>query len=1079
MVGVPTPSPLADALATLGINYDMSIPLSAATAEDVTLIAKAVAVMTSLKERIPDIIYTRYADKLFSRIIFLGGPMPHPSESKMPPYRLRFRPDADTSKRITSGLFRRIRQGRGFAEWLDLYKELEKAGMVADGNINTDFYPPIFAIYQKGKYRVVVDATAINELLTKINQVLPDNQAMLHNMVGCIVFSLIDLRSCFWQTPMHTDYMRYLGFLSPVDNKPKRWAVTPFGLADLVILQQTWAMQTYASLQAYLHCVYQLLVDDNIFGTKPGDGAGPVDWGSEQGMEALDRHAQFILQWMDISVQHNRRINVEKLQLFVRQVDALGYTQDGTNIRATPKRISGLQSITPSTVMDIKSLRAFIGFANWVRGTVQDFSRKAAPLHDLVANYLRSKAPIKANWTPEASAAVEQIKHDILEATSLFLLDPSLPLYIRTDASDRAWGAVIFQYDAETGEVRPLCFTSGLFRGAQCFYTTQMKEYYAALCTIRLKRQWVLICPQTILQGDHLNNVRGAAPISDMVMRWKLEISFYGVHVQHIAGSSNVAADAISRILPPRTGREALVAAMTAVRDMVGSRKGKQSHSHKSQISDIILSIAEEQGKAPEEEREQWKGPAFDTVRVAQGIKLYQRQGKFVIPAGATTIKNELLHAAHDKCMHGGIGDTTTRLRTAGVWWVYLQRDVEEYVKSCTACQTVKMPKSPLNQGTMQLVAPGLPFSRVVADVIGPIGSKSLLLCVDAFTRYAELTVLDNFTSKATAKAFNSSILLRHPTPTIVHTDGGSHFQGEFDALLATHKIQHTVSTAHHHESVGVAERNSATILTKMRACAHYTLVADGYEDNLASYAEQAVFGYNTAVNRDLGISPLELLTGYKRDPAAAVAGTTAVPAMAPEQLEEMREALQLCAYYATNAAAVRTKRAFDGSHKALTLKVDDWALVFFPPAQGYNKLESCYVGPFIVLEKDGDNFYKVARLRGSADYEDPQWVHASRLRIFIKSRTTALAEARRLLEKDQQMVMGIHKHTFIHPTTGESLPDDGAYFHVRWDGIDEPTWEPRSSLLANAFYKAYIKDHIDEFTAQGKRRVRTIPKTK
>src|SRR6266481_338666 len=95
---------------------------------------------------------------------------------------------------------------------------------------------------------------------------------------------------------------------------------------------------------------------------------------------------------------------------------------------------------TPSNV---KQVQSFIGFANFYRRFIINFSETATPLTRL------TQKDIKFLWGPDHQAAFEKLKVAVFPAPLLPHLDPANPIVVDTDASNYASDASISQTSPE------------------------------------------------------------------------------------------------------------------------------------------------------------------------------------------------------------------------------------------------------------------------------------------------------------------------------------------------------------------------------------------------------------------------------------------------------------------------------------------------------------------------------------------------------------------------------------------------------------------------------------------------------
>ena len=122
------------------------------------------------------------------------------------------------------------------------------------------------------------------------------------------------------------------------------------------------------------------------------------------------------------------------------------------------------------------------------------------------------------------------------------------------------------------------------------------------------------------------------------------------------------------------------------------------------------------------------------------GIKYYKQGVSLRRIVENPEEKLRLLESAYN-IGHEGIFKTYCRLK-CDYYWSNMSRDVKLYVKECHKCQTYK--PQVLNQYTKDIpTTPGLPFSRVGLDLIGPLpttkrGNNYIIVLVDYLTKWVE-----------------------------------------------------------------------------------------------------------------------------------------------------------------------------------------------------------------------------------------------------------------------------------------------------------------------------------------------------
>ena len=101
---------------------------------------------------------------------------------------------------------------------------------------------------------------------------------------------------------------------------------------------------------------------------------------------------------------------------------------------------------------NLTEVQSFLGLVGYYRKFIKHFSHKARPLHE----FSHKDTPFV--WQERHTHAVNQLKEAILSPDCLAIFDPTLPIFLTTDACDYALGAVLSQTHP-SGE-RPVAFIS-------------------------------------------------------------------------------------------------------------------------------------------------------------------------------------------------------------------------------------------------------------------------------------------------------------------------------------------------------------------------------------------------------------------------------------------------------------------------------------------------------------------------------------------------------------------------------------------------------------------------------------------
>ena len=120
----------------------------------------------------------------------------------------------------------------------------------------------------------------------------------------------------------------------------------------------------------------------------------------------------------------------------------------------------------------LKEVQAFVGFCNFYRRFIKDFSKTVKPLVAL------TKKDCPFRWSEACQSAFEEIKDLVTSALVLRHYERSRPAVLETDSSDYVNGGVLSQAD-DDGVLHPVAFYSKNLLPAECNYEIYGKELLA------------------------------------------------------------------------------------------------------------------------------------------------------------------------------------------------------------------------------------------------------------------------------------------------------------------------------------------------------------------------------------------------------------------------------------------------------------------------------------------------------------------------------------------------------------------------------------------------------------------------
>lgn len=117
-------------------------------------------------------------------------------------------------------------------------------------------------------------------------------------------------------------------------------------------------------------------------------------------------------------------------------------------------------------------------------------------------------------------------------------------------------------------------------------------------------------------------------------------------------------------------------------------------------------------------------------------------------------------------------------------------------------------------KGTAGTETPGKAFDVVIIDTIGPLpssinGNKYALTMMCDLSKFLVAAPMPNKSAKAIAKTMFDHFILKFGPMKRIRSDLGTEFKNELiNEICKMLKIEHSMSTSYHHETLGTVERN-------------------------------------------------------------------------------------------------------------------------------------------------------------------------------------------------------------------------------------------------------------------------------
>ena len=221
--------------------------------------------------------------------------------------------------------------------------------------------------------------------------------------------------------------------------------------------------------------------------------------------------------------------------------------------------------------------------------------------------------------------------------------------------------------------------------------------------------------------------------------------------------------------------------------------------------------------------------------------------------------KWKLINLAHN-VGHEGCYKTYHRLKR-DYFWKGMNKDIKIFIKCCKKCQMYK--PQPQNKYPEDIpTPPGLPFTRVGLDLVGPLyttarGNRYIIVLVDYLTKWVEAEPLEKTESEDVIR-FLINVFSRHGIPELLITDNGPQLiSDKTKAFLDLHDVYvHNVATYHPPSNGEVENRN--------REIGKYLRLLGKNNKDWDDILPSALWALRTAKNEVTKYSSFELLYGRR-----------------------------------------------------------------------------------------------------------------------------------------------------------------------------------------------------------------------
>ena len=699
-----------------------------------------------------------------------------------------------------------------------LYKmttaELEETKRYVLDNLHKGFIEPsqapfaapiLFVKKADGSLRLCIDFRKLNEITRKDRYPLPLIDELLARLSKAKVYTKLDIRQAFHRIRMDPESEELTTFRTRYGSY--KCKVLPFGLTNGPATYQRYMNDV---LFDYLDNFCTAYLDDILIY-------------SDNELEH-EAHVKKVLQRLrDAGLQ----VDLKKCEFNVTRTKYLGFIVTTDGIEVDPDKVTAVVGWKPPH--NVKGIQSFLGFCNFYRRFIKDYSLVAKPLVQLT----RADVPFvfdKACWD-----AFEELKLRLTSAPLLRHYQPEYECMIETDASDGVIAGVFSQLHPDSVWY-PVAYFSKSMAPAECNYEIHDKEMLAIVKSLEQWRPELQSTHSRIkIFTDHksLEYFMTTKQLTARQARWAEALSEYYFQIMYRTGTSNVKADALTR-------RDDEIAAQNGIKQEYRTRAFlSQDQVDPQVLKDLGINIsaidpaALEGEIAPLQEsmalidrllQANREAPSLDALRaqalnsegdgnftLEEGLLLYN--DRLVVPLGDQNLTTELIKEAHTQVSTAHLGrDKTYHLLRPRYYWKNMLSDVERYIRNCNTCRRYHVPRDKTPGLLHPLPAPHRPWQHLTMDFKSAPkdqkGFDNIYVVIDRLTKQSiSMPCHKEVTAEDMASLFIRYVYCYYGPPDSIVSDRGpqfvSRFWKEFCRILG---VEVRLSTANHLQTDGQTE---------------------------------------------------------------------------------------------------------------------------------------------------------------------------------------------------------------------------------------------------------------------------------
>ena len=415
--------------------------------------------------------------------------------------------------------------------------------------IDSPYASPLLVVSKPGtnKKRVCTDARLINkELLEPVCYPLPTVTDILNRIGRNTIFTALDARNAFNQIRLSERSQKLVAFATYLDGI--RGTYAPIGMPFGINTGPAYYQKTIDGVCHKFkrpNSDVDSYIDDMTLGSR-----------ASENKTDKENHIQDLDILLNRLSSYGFKLKLEKCKFMQTTVEICGFELSGGGYRPSEKHRKLLMNLKPFSVLDNtkNAMLRYLGKVGYHRRFGgKDYAKLEKELRDLVSKYEN-----KSISADEADGRIKEISDKITRTiceTQLIIPSEKDEIHLNSDASKTSWGAVMYVPNKGTVSYHGGTFSKRIINT----YSIFGKEILGLLNGLEINKELIIRAPKVTCNVDNLAAVMSSTTykhhtkptdiINIMKIQQFISLCRGSVIIKHCAGSSNLVADFLSRLI--------------------------------------------------------------------------------------------------------------------------------------------------------------------------------------------------------------------------------------------------------------------------------------------------------------------------------------------------------------------------------------------------------------------------------------------------------------------------------------------------------------------------------------------------